>query len=332
MAEKNRNNRRQRVGYGSSYRRGRRQGSDAKDEIALVLGKQPWMVTPERDSEITRPCLWMQAGVVDFKRCHHFYDCSTCKYDQGMSKRVAEGRQQSWQNAMRRKPDLQRVCRHSLTGRIDSRRCAYDYHCARCDFDQYFEDVWSLKADSIPPERQTVKGFDVALNCYFHRGHTWARVESGGYIRIGLDDFALKLFGQPDAFELPLTGKALAPDEIGWGFTCKKKPAAVRSPVGGIIAEVNAAVRETPQIARQEPYGAGWLFMVRPPDMKAALQPLMNDSQGLVWMHTEIDALENLIEQAAGPLPADGGLLAADIYDHLPALGWEKLTRRFLGT
>ena len=58
-------------------------------------------------------------------------------------------------------------------------------------------------------EVQRVKGFDVPMGYYFHDGHAWARIESGGYIRIGLDDFALKVLGKADALDLPLMGKEL---------------------------------------------------------------------------------------------------------------------------
>jgi len=47
----------------------------------------------------TNPCLWMQAGVVESKTCNNFYDCTTCKYDQGMRKQVEKGNQLSWQES-----------------------------------------------------------------------------------------------------------------------------------------------------------------------------------------------------------------------------------------
>jgi len=38
------------------------------------------------------------------------------------------------------------------------------------------------------------------------------------------------------------------------------------------------------------------------------------------------------IESVAGPLAADGGYIAEDIYGNLPALGWKNLTKTFLKT
>ena len=332
MADKNKEDRRSSVGFGSTYRKGRGQDLGSNQEIGSVVGGQVWLVKPNKEAKASNPCLWMQAGVVKFKNCDNYYDCTSCKYDHAMESKAAKGKQLTWQNAMRRLPDMDRVCRHSLTNRIDRRACAYDYKCATCDFDQFFEDVWTTKSKSMPLEVQQVKGFDVPMGFYFHDGHAWARIESGGCIRIGLDDFALKVLGKADALDLPLMGKELDQGKAGWGLKRKDNLADVLSPIDGVIVEVNSQLREKPDIANREPYGDGWLFMVRTPDVKATMGKLMIDQSSLSWMNTEVSNLEGMIEEVAGPLAADGGFLADDVYGNLPDLGWENLTKKFLKT
>src|SRR5512139_1015909 len=135
-----------------------------------------------------------------------------------MRKQVEKGKQLSWQEAMRRRPGLERVCRHTLTRRIERRACAYNYECSTCDFDQFFEEVWSAKTGFRPYHMRSIKGFQVPSGAYFHDGHTWARIESGGLIRIGMDDFSAKLLGKANAFDLPLMGKELSQGKVGWGL------------------------------------------------------------------------------------------------------------------
>jgi len=91
-------------------------------------------------------------------------------------------------------------------------------------------------------------------------------------------------------------------------------------------------VRETPGVANREPYGDGWLFLVRTPDVKTSIKPLMSDQQSIGWIRSEVDQLEHMIEEVAGPLAADGGYLAEDIFGNLPGLGWGRLTQTFLKT
>jgi glycine cleavage system H lipoate-binding protein len=320
------------LGYGSTYRKGT--GGDLKNrsEIGTVLGGQVWVVKPDKKARAANPCIWMQSGAVEFKNCNNFYDCTTCKYDVGMSRNVQNEKQMSWQDTMRKRTGTQRICRHTLTQRIGERLCAYDYQCAKCDFDQFFEEVWSSKTASSPSEVQKVKGFDVPLGYYFHDGHTWARIESGGFIRIGMDDFALKLLGEADGYDLPLMGKELNQGSAGWGLKRGVNTADVLAPVCGVIVDVNAKVRENPSIANREPYENGWLFTVRPPDVKESVSTLMVNEQTVGWIGEEANTLISMIEQVAGPLAADGGYLASDIYGTLPSLGWTTLTRRFLKT
>ena len=326
------NAKRDRLGYGSSYRKGSANELKDRHEISATLGGQVWKVKPDKKAQPSNPCIWMQAGAVSFKDCNNFYDCTTCKYDLGMNKKVRSGKQISWQDAMRRKPGMERICRHSLTNRIAKRACAYDYKCGTCDFDQFFEDVWTAKTNSLPGESRQIKGFNVPAEYYFHDGHGWARIESGGYLRIGMDEFSLKLLGKADGFELPLMGKELDQDRPGWGLKRDGRLADVLSPVGGVIVEVNSKLRERPDLAAEGAYGDGWIFTVRTPSIKKSLNSLMDDTTSLNWMKSEIHALENMIEDVAGPAATDGGHLGDDIYGSLPGLGWDRLTKRFLKT
>ena len=217
MAENTEGKGRGQLGYGSTYRKGTRGDLKSKSEIGTVLGGQVWVVKPDKKARLSNPCIWMQSGAVDFKNCSNFYDCTTCKYDVGMSKNVQSEKQISWQDTMRKRGGTDRVCRHTLTHRVRSRLCAYDYQCSKCDFDQFFEEVWSAKTPSPPSEVQKVKGFDVPVGYYFHNGHTWARIESGGFIRIGMDDFAMKLLGEADGFRSPSHGEGIGPGKRWMG-------------------------------------------------------------------------------------------------------------------
>ena len=278
------------------------------------------------------PCLWMQAGVAKKKNCNNFYDCTNCKYDDSMGKTAETGKHITWQDALRNRDSKDRTCRHALTGRTGNRVCPMNYNCQRCDFDQYFEDTLSPKTGHSMVYMKDVKGFDIADGYYFHSGHTWASIDSGGLIRIGLDDFSFKVLGSPDAFELPLIGQELNKDKVGWGLKRKENLADILSPVNGVITEVNNNIRKSSDIATNDPYGDGWLFTIHNSDIKKTVQDLMTDNNSVKWLGEEVTTLENMIEKVTGPLSADGGLLKADVYGNLPALGWHNLTSTFLRT
>lgn len=285
-----------------------------------------------RPSKTSHPCIWMQAGVARKKSCNNYYNCTDCKYDSAMVKLADSGKQMSWQDALRMRDSRERTCRHTLTNRTTHKVCPMNYNCSRCDFDQYFEDVLTPMTGPGAVHVNTVKGFDVAAGYFFHNGHTWAEIEDGGVIRVGMDDFSMKVFGTPDGFELPLTGQELNRDTIGFGIKRKDRPADVLSPINGVITQVNPDIRKSARMASQAPYGAGWLFTVHNSDIKSTFKSLMTGDDSLKWIDGEVDVLESMIEKETGPLSTDGGLLMADVFGNLPALGWENLTRAFLKT
>jgi len=297
--------------------------------MRTVKSENIWKAKKDKSDH---PCIWMQAGVAKKKNCNNFYDCTNCKYDDSMAKMANDGKQTTWQDALRSLDSKDRTCRHSLTGRTENRACPMNYNCRRCDFDQYFEDTLSPKTGHSMVYMKDVKGFDIADGYYFHNGHTWASIESGGFIRVGLDDFSFKVLGGPDAFDLPLTGQELNKDKVGWGWKRKENLADILSPVNGVITEVNNNIRKSPDTATNDPYGDGWLFTIHNSDIKGTVQNLMTDFNSMEWLGEEVTTLENMIETVAGPLSADGGLLSADVYGNLPTLGWHNLTSTFLKT
>jgi hypothetical protein len=50
------------------------------------------------------------------------------------------------------------------------------------------------------------------------------------------------------------------------------------------------------------------------------------------FLKEEVDRLYQVIEDEAGPLAADGGLLGSDIYGNIPKVGWNRLVKLFYHT
>ncbi len=279
-----------------------------------------------------KPCLWMQAGVTAKKFCNNFYDCTNCKYDTAMEKQALDGKQLSWQDAMRMRDGAERTCRHAMTGRADHRTCPMNYNCSRCEFDQLFEETISAGTGHGALAMTDVKGFKIPNGYFFHSGHTWASIDSGGIIRVGMDDFAFKVLGGPDGFDLPLTGQELNQDTTAWGIKRGSNLADILSPINGVITKVNQAVAKAPSMPSDKPYQDGWLFTVHNSDIKGVLKQLMAIEESEKWLNEEVDTLEGMIETVAGPMATDGGLLQADVFGNLPGLGWNNLTKTFLRT
>ena len=303
----------------------------------------------------------MQAGVVRHKTCQIDYHCEACRFDRAMRRTAranSQLRQQGenprgrsakivyWKDRLRDLPSWKQPCLHHMKGRIDFRACTHDYQCGNCEFDQYFSDQYTVHAVVRPVNVLDVKGFKLPHGYYLHRGHTWVKIEEGSTVRVGLDDFALRMLGPLDRVDAPLMGKQVKQDRDDILLSRNSNTARVQSPISGVVTDVNPELREKGNLANHDPYTSGWVMRLHSDNLRQDIKTLMIGDQvfGLAgsnmgtyaeasqYLDGEIDRLYEVIEEEAGPLAADGGYLGNDIYGNLPQASWEKLTRLFLNT
>jgi glycine cleavage system H lipoate-binding protein len=293
------------------------------------------------------PCIWMQAGVVHRKYCANEYDCAECNFDMVMSRVAREnmsmrqsgtipegkrGRIVSWKEKLKSMPLTKRPCIHHMKGRIEFRTCTNEYNCGNCSFDQFFNDQFSVHAVVNPVNVLSVDGFNIPQGYYFHKGHTWVKIEEGTSARIGIDDFALRLLGPLDTIKAPLIGKRVRQDDADIQVTRGNNQAGVLSPVSGVVTAINSPLREKGSIANDDPYSNGWVLTVQPDNLREDLKKLMINMESGEFIKNQVHELYRIVENVSGPMAADGGNFSNDIFGSMPNLGWERLIKVFLHT
>lgn len=301
--------------------------------------------TKNRLSRDCTPCVWMQADVVRKKFCESDYDCPTCRFDRAMVRAAREnkklsnegrlskgkrGRIVSWKEKLKERSPWKRPCIHHLKGRINFRSCMNDYECGRCEFDQYFSDQYTVHAVVRPVDVLEIEGFKMPQGYYFHRGHAWAKIEEGSSVRVGVDDFALRLLGPLDRIKAPLMGKEVKQGRGDILVEREENRAKILSPVSGVVTSINPKLMEQGRLANQDPFAEGWVMTVHSTQLRQDLRNLMINTETQDFMGQEVERLYEVIEEVGGPLSADGGRLGEDLYGNMPQIGWERLTRLFL--
>lgn len=282
-------------------------------------------------------CVWSRAGVIKTMRCINAFDCLGCTLD----KRVQSDfeRKQRANGGVDPRPVRMQLlmkhgkCRHMLSGRVSYSLCAYGYNCATCPYDQMIEEssyLPNLKAAQC----DRTSGFDVARDYYYHYGHTWARVEYGGRVRIGIDDFALRLLGRPDEIELPKLGAAVGRNRTQAVIRRGGKEARTLGPVDGTVVAVNHKILHDAGRANDAPYDDGWLMVIQPTSLRKNLKNLFFGKESVHWIDDEAKRLALFLSEHAGASdcrwPAAGGEALRDIYGTVPEIGWNRLVREFL--
>jgi len=158
-----------------------------------------------------------------------------------------------------------------------------------------------------------------------HPGHTWAREGPGGLVEVGLDDLAARLLGPVERLEVPAPGSAVAQGAPALQAREGGKRVALVSPVAGIVAEVNPSS----QAWLREPYGAGWIFKVRPVRLEADRRQLLEGEPARQWLHQAEAALAARLSPDLGAVLQDGGVPVHGIARELEPERWDDLCREF---
>ena len=238
----------------------------------------------------------------------------------------------SWKERLMARPQSKRPCVHHMKGRINFRACTNEYRCGNCEFDQYFNDQYMVHALVSPVDVLDIKGFRVPQGYYLHPGHAWMKIEEGSTVRVGLDDFALRLLGPFDRIEAPLMGKEVKQGRDDIVLARGAFEARVLSPVSGVVTAINAKQRTEGIPSDEDPYSDGWVMNIHANQLRQDLRKLMIYDETQAFLSKEVDRLHQVVEEVAGPLAADGGHFGNNIFGNMPDLGWERLTRTFLHT
>ena len=110
-------------------------------------------------------------------------------------------------------------------------------------------------------------------DCRYADSHEYARAD-GELVRVGISAFAVDQLGDIVFVELPEVGASLSQGRSFGSVESVKAVDDVIAPISGTIEARNEAVLASPEELQNDPYGEGWLLLVRPSD-PAQLEGLM---------------------------------------------------------
>lgn len=136
-----------------------------------------------------------------------------------------------------------------------------------------------------------IEGYNMPDELYYHQDDTWVKIEDGN-VRVGMTDFYQKMAGDTTYVDLPFEG-----DAISQGETCGKIQSAkwvgkLASPISGEVVEVNQELEDDPTLINKDPYGRGWVMLVKPSKWEEELKTLVHGEQVEGWLKAKIAEAE----------------------------------------
>ena len=117
----------------------------------------------------------------------------------------------------------------------------------------------------------------VPADLKYTREHEWAKVE-GDRARIGITDFAQEQLGDVVFVELPKVGARVTAMQSFGVVESVKAVSDLFAPLSGEVVEVNDELAKKPETVNADPYGQGWMILVKYADARE-LDTLMSASE-----------------------------------------------------
>jgi glycine cleavage system H protein len=105
---------------------------------------------------------------------------------------------------------------------------------------------------------------NVPADLKYVKSHEWVKKLADGSVLIGITDYAQHSLGDLVFVETPKAGRKLAAGEACAVVESVKAASDVYAPIAGEVLESNTKLADAPETLNSDPYGAGWMWKLKP--------------------------------------------------------------------
>jgi glycine cleavage system H lipoate-binding protein len=140
------------------------------------------------------------------------------------------------------------------------------------------------------PQSSAKHIINVPAGLFIAPNHTWVSIQPNGDVRIGLDDFALKLLASAvDDVELPLRNDQVGKTVPLFSLYRGTQTIEILSPIDGEVTAVNEALHRDPDLLASAPYTQGWICTLKARNLSQELRELRLGEDAMHWYMDEVD-------------------------------------------
>jgi glycine cleavage system H protein len=111
----------------------------------------------------------------------------------------------------------------------------------------------------------TIRGFEFPDELFYLLEHdAWVRLDGDGIATTGITTLGAHISGEFIEFMAKPVGTSIERERALGILEMSKVIRSARSPISGVVTEVNARVRTDPKLINADPYREGWLARLRP--------------------------------------------------------------------
>jgi glycine cleavage system H lipoate-binding protein len=167
---------------------------------------------------------------------------------------------------------------------------------------------------------------------FFARSHTWLSLFPSGRLQLGIDDFLAQMFTAPRLTMLKAAAESVQKGEPIMRLAEGPNEVFVRSPIDGVIENVNSNLDANPGLLKEALFSEGWAYSITPA-RAGDLRGFYLGGDTRVWLKQELARLRDFFARLAPAAPAfmqDGGLPVAGVMNLLDPEQCRQFEKEFL--
>jgi glycine cleavage system H protein len=137
----------------------------------------------------------------------------------------------------------------------------------------------------------TIHGYNMPDELYYHKDHSWARVD-GTRVTVGMNDMFQKESGDIVFVDLPEEEDEVEQGEVCGKVQSRKWIGKLVAPVSGEIVEINEDLEDDTSLINSDPYGEGWILVIEASNLDEELGNLYHGESVVGFIDVEVKIAE----------------------------------------
>ncbi len=189
-----------------------------------------------------------------------------------------------------------------------------------------------VKANTSKPPIFSENTVLAPLGLYFDKSHTWAFMESDGFVRVGIDDFLQHITGPITKVKMKNQGEKINKGDVFFSIMQHGKQLCMYSPISGTIIENNLKLNDDSSIINSSPYAEGWVYKIESNNWMKEIKTFLMGDTYRAWLKNEFLRIKEFLISNVKPEDAnslqlvmqDGGELVDNLFENLDPEIWEE--------
>ncbi len=262
-------------------------------------------IIPENESH----CVWMDAGLVDYKLCSCGFECDSCPFDSVM-----------------------RAQHRTFAQRASDEARPFTHTPASVQ-----PQTESVETDSVEKLIAPFRSIQIPQDRIYFQSHTWMKKMNDGSVRVGIDEFLARLLQPVSAVAVVYVPSHISQGQPFAWFIRNGTTYAIHNDMSGITYASNPQLAKRPSLLTSDPLHEGWLMTLSQSCMSDPGLKFFTPQEYELFQKKEIDQLSNSIRSsvrssaAVGATMHDGGTRIDNIEQFIGEKLYGKILSRLLG-